>query len=78
MLRKAMLRGAVARHQPSCGMLDIGKSMIAVPIYAVALPFALVLGQHRFMILLVKLSDHLGKLFALIGINPIKEPYVTE
>src|SRR5262249_27429569 len=78
MLRKALLRGAAARLQPSCGVLDIGKSIIALPIYAVALPFALMLGHHRFMILLVKLSDHLGKLLAVIGVDPIKEPYVTE
>jgi hypothetical protein len=38
----------------------------------------LILGQHRFMRCLVKLCDHLGKLLALFGINPIKDPYVTE
>ena len=45
---------------------------------ATALPFALVLGHHRFMTLLVKLCDHLGRLLALLRINPVKEPYVTE
>jgi hypothetical protein len=30
------------------------------------------------MTLLVKLCDHLGKLLALVGINPIREQYVTE
>jgi hypothetical protein len=44
----------------------------------VALPFALVLGQHRFMTLLVKLFDHVGKLLALFGINPVTEEYVTD
>jgi hypothetical protein len=30
------------------------------------------------MALLVRLFDHLGKLLALVGINPIKEQYVTD
>jgi succinoglycan biosynthesis protein ExoM len=78
MLRKALLRGATAALHPTLGIYDILKSAGAVPVYALALPFALILGQHRFMTLLVKLCDHLGKLLALIGINPIREQYVTE
>jgi glycosyltransferase involved in cell wall biosynthesis len=78
MLRRALLRGATTRVDPALGVGGIAKSVIAVPIYTVALPFALVLGHHRFMILLVKLFDHLGKLLAQVGIDPIKEPYVTE
>lgn len=78
LLRKALLRGASARLQPSCDGWSVAKSVIAVPAYVVALPAALILGQHRFMSLLVKLCDHLGKLLALAGINPIKEQYITE
>jgi len=78
MLKKALLRGATAALHPTLGVADILKSVIAVPAYALALPFALILGQHRFMTLLVKLCDHLGKLLALLGINPIREQYVTE
>jgi succinoglycan biosynthesis protein ExoM len=78
MLKKALLRGATAALHPTLGVADILKSVIAVPAYALALPFALILGQHRFRTLLVKLCDHLGKLLALLGINPIREQYVTE
>jgi hypothetical protein len=78
MIRKALLRGATARLQPSCGILSIALSVIAVPTYAVALPFAMMAGHHKFMTLLVKLFDHLGKLLAILRINPIKTPYVTE
>lgn len=78
MLKKALLRGATARLQPSCGALSIAKSIIAVPVYIAALPLACLFGHSRFMALLVRLFDHLGKLFALIGINPIKEQYVTD
>lgn len=78
LVRKALLRGATAGLQPTCGAVSIAKSAIAVPLYAVALPFALFLGQHRFMTLLVKLCDHLGKLLIKMGINPIREQYVTD
>ena len=78
MLRRALLRGTISVVHPTFGPLHVAKSAIAVPVYAAALPFALVLGHHRFMTLLVKLVDHLGKLLSLLGINPIRESYVTE
>jgi glycosyltransferase involved in cell wall biosynthesis len=77
LLRKALLRGACAALRPTVGVLDITKSVVAVPIYGLALPFAMVLGHHRFMDLLVRLCDHLGKLLALVGVNPIAEPYIA-
>ena len=78
MLKRALLRGAMARLQPSFGVRDTAKSGIAVVVYIVALPFAALMGQHKFMDLLIRLFDHLGKLLALVGIHPVKEPYVTE
>ncbi|MBZ5581662.1 MAG: glycosyltransferase family 2 protein [Acidobacteriia bacterium] len=77
MLRKALLRGETAALHPTVGPLSVIKSVIAVPAYVLALPIAALLGQHRFMDLLVRLFDHLGKLLALIGLNPVKEPYVA-
>ena len=78
MLRRALLRGAVSLLDPTFGARDIAKSLIAVPVYTAALPFALLFGHHRFMILLVKNFDHIGRLFALLGIKLVREPYVTE
>ena len=78
MLKKALHRGAATPLHPTFGFSDICKSVIAVPLYTLALPFTLVLGHHRFMVLLVKLCDHLGKLLACLGIRPIKVAYVTE
>jgi succinoglycan biosynthesis protein ExoM len=77
MLKRALLRGAVTLSQGSFGARDVVKSLVAVPLYTLLLPFAFLLGQHRFMNLLVRLCDHLGKLLALVGIDPIKGPYVT-
>lgn len=78
LVKKALLRGASAALQPSCNFPSILRSLIAVPVYAIALPLALVAGQHRFMAILVSMCDHLGKLLALVGIQPIKEAYVSE
>jgi hypothetical protein len=78
MLRRALLRGTVARLHPTFGVLQIAKSLIAVPVYVAALPFALAIGFHRFMTLLVKICDHLGKLLSCLGIELVKDPYVTE
>jgi glycosyltransferase involved in cell wall biosynthesis len=78
MIRRALLRGKVSPLDPDFGPRDVVKSVVAVAVYAVVLPGALVLGQHRFMACLVSLCDHLGRLLALLGINPVSEPYVTE
>jgi predicted glycoside hydrolase/deacetylase ChbG (UPF0249 family) len=77
-VRKALLQGANAAQQPDCGPVSIMKSMIAVALYTIGLPFALLAGQHRFMTLLVKLCDHLGKLLFLLHLNPIREEYVSD
>ena len=78
MLKRALLRGAVSLVHPTAGVSAIAKSAVAAPIYTLALPFAAVLGQGRFMNCLVRLCDHVGRLLAAIGINPIGQPYVTE
>jgi succinoglycan biosynthesis protein ExoM len=78
LLRKALLRGATAALQPNCGVASVAKSFLAVLAYVVALPFALLFGQHHFMTLLVKLCDHSGKLLIVMGINPIRGEYVTD
>lgn len=76
LLKKALLRGACAALRPTVGALNITKSIIAVLVYCLALPFAMLLGQHRLMDLLIRMFHHLGKLLALMGINPIADPYL--
>lgn len=76
LLRKALLRGATAGL--NCDFRGVVKSVIAVPLYVLLLPFALLTGQHNLMTLLVKICDHMGKLLILLGINPIREEYVSE
>jgi succinoglycan biosynthesis protein ExoM len=78
MLRRALMRGRMSLLHPTGRPLAIAKSVVAVPAYLAALPFALVAGQSRFMVCLVKLFDHAGRLLALFGLNPVREPYVTD
>jgi len=78
MLKRALVRGATSLLHPTFGAKEVVKSVVAVPLYTLSLPFALILGQHRFMANLVSLFDHGGRLLALMGINAVKDPYVTE
>jgi glycosyltransferase involved in cell wall biosynthesis len=78
MLRRALFRGKIAVLEPTFGARAVARSVVAVPIYMATLPLTLLLGHHRFMTCSVKLCDHLGTLLALLGINPVREPYVTE
>jgi succinoglycan biosynthesis protein ExoM len=77
MLKRALLRGATSRLHVTFGARDIATSIIAVPTYVAALPLALVLGQGKFMTYLVSLFDHIGRLLALMGINPVQNTYIT-
>ncbi|MGH9431789.1 MAG: glycosyltransferase [Terriglobia bacterium] len=78
MLKRALLRGSVTPLHPTFGAREVVKSVVAIPVYTLALPFLLALGQHRFMNVLIKLCDHLGRLLACVGIKPINVAYVTE
>ena len=77
MLRRALLQGSAAVLHPGFGARDVGRSLIAVPAYALLLPFTLLWRHDRFMAFSIKLCDHLGRILALLGINVITEPYVT-
>jgi hypothetical protein len=76
-LKRALLRGSVSIIHPTFGWQDVVKSIIAVPVYVAVLPLTCFFGHHRFMALAEKLFAHAGRILALLGINSIKEPYVT-
>jgi glycosyltransferase involved in cell wall biosynthesis len=78
MIRRALLRGNMALNHPSTGPSDIAKSCLAVPLYAIALPFSACFGSHRFMNCLIKMFDHAGKVLGLVGLNPAGRKYVTQ
>ncbi len=78
MLKRALLRGSASFLHPTSRLLSVGKALVAVVAYSIALPFALVIKHSWFMTLLIRLFDHLGRILAFIGINPISEPYLTD
>jgi glycosyltransferase involved in cell wall biosynthesis len=73
MLKRALLRGRNILKHPVGRLGLLGRSVVAVPLYSLALPALLLFGQHRFMRYSIKLCDHLGRLLAIVGVNPVRE-----
>ena len=67
--RRYLLRRALQRGRCEKGLADgqgICKSLIAVPLYALIIPFLLIAGQHWSMRYLIRLCDHAGKLVGVL------------
>lgn len=77
-MKRALLNGAMELNVPTFGVRSVAKSAIAIPLYVIVLPFTFLLGQHRFMNLMVSLCSHVGKLLALVGIHIVRDAYVSE
>lgn len=78
LVRRALFRGVFAQRNHGLQPLRVIQALISAPFYLVVLPVALVFGQARFMTCVFKLFYHVGRLFALFGFNPIRQPYVYE
>lgn len=76
-LRRSLMLGSLSILQQCFGAADLAKSILAVVVYAAILPFAAIAGQHRFMTFLSKLAYHSARILACLGIQIIKQPYVT-
>jgi glycosyltransferase involved in cell wall biosynthesis len=74
LIERALLRGGLSLKLPPPRerLVIVLKSMVALPAYALALPFLQLSGHHRFMKCLVKLCDHAGRLSGLLGMNPVR------
>jgi len=75
MLKRALLRGRMSRLLPAAGPLDTLKSVVALGVYVLALPFLLFAGHHVFMTYLIKCGDHLGKLLTVCRLDLVEEKY---
>jgi len=73
LLRRALLRGRNSLRNPAGRLANIAKSLLAAPLYALALPLLLLVGQHVFLKYLIKFVDHAGRLLALVGLNPARD-----
>jgi glycosyltransferase involved in cell wall biosynthesis len=75
-LKRALVRGATNARNISLFSWEAMKSLIAIVIYTLSLPVLLIRGHHYFMEYLISDFDHIGKFFALLGIEFVKErPY---
>lgn len=70
-LRRALLRGRNNLRIPGQRLRLLGISLLAVPVYSVVMPVALVFGQHHFMKYCVRFCDHAGRLLGAVGLNPV-------
>ena len=73
LLRKALLRGGNFLKHPVERGLSLSKSFVAVPMYVMMLPILFLAGHHHFMKYLVKLCDHTGRIFMLLGIQLVRK-----
>jgi succinoglycan biosynthesis protein ExoM len=75
-LKRAFTRGMTEAQETPFLSLCTLRSIAAIPLYGLLLPFAWLVGQHIFMRYLVKECDHLSLVLAHAGIKPVKErPY---
>ena len=77
-IQRALLQGAEERKKSFFNFRLILKSLIAIPLYALLLPFLLLVGQHVFMDYLTRLCEHLARLLSVFGINPIRGAYLSD
>lgn len=75
MLKRALLRGKIPHNQNIKAYLV---SLAALPLYILALPFLFFIKHYLFMKYLVKCFDHIGRLLSALGINVIKDKYITQ
>jgi glycosyltransferase involved in cell wall biosynthesis len=68
-IKRAFIQGVTSADQQSLISTGTFKSLIAVFLYTLGLPFLLLLGYHHFVKYLVKDCDHIAKLLAHFGIK---------
>jgi len=78
-VRRALLQGRISLRYGS-GSLTVGKririgmrSLLAILLYSLATPVMIFGGFHLFMKYLIKLCHHLGRAFAVVGIELVRQ-----
>ena len=72
-VKRAFIRGVTSADQEPFIGLGTMKSIVAVMMYTVSLPFLLAAGRHLFVKYFIKDCDHLAKLFAHCGVKLVRE-----
>lgn len=80
LIRRALLRGRVSAYYLRLNKVGIINSIIASSTYLLSLPYLFlispILGFEYFMKYLISFFDHMGKILAVLKINPVKEIYI--
>lgn len=75
-IKRAFTRGLTTAWETPFFSISTIKSIIAVLLYTIILPFSILVGRHLFMRILIKDCDHASKLLAYLGIKLTSErPY---
>jgi succinoglycan biosynthesis protein ExoM len=74
-IKRALLEGQ--NQGPDANLHGIAKSLVAIPLYTLMLPFLLLVGQHAFMKYLLKLVAHAAKLAGVAGFRPMGDKYLN-
>lgn len=72
-LKRGLLRGSLSGRDGSLASYGTVKSIVAVGLYAAAMPLLALLGHHYLMTYLTKECDHIGKLLGLCGVSVVRE-----
>lgn len=73
LIKRAFIRGVTEADRQDFISLGTLKSVVAVILYTVSLPFMLATDRYIFMRYLIKDCDHLAKLLAHFGIKLVRE-----
>lgn len=76
LLKRAFLRGKMALRNAESKPKSVLYSSAALLIYTAFLPILFIAGHHHFMRCLIKDFDHMGKIFAYLGVDLVKEKYI--
>jgi succinoglycan biosynthesis protein ExoM len=81
MIRRALLRGKMTYQARRSYPSNLLRSYVAVFSYTLGLPLLLIgsplFGFEVFIKTLIRDCDHLGKLMALFGLNPVRRRYIV-
>jgi succinoglycan biosynthesis protein ExoM len=76
-LKRALVRGKMAINSTMSRPVNVFISLFAITLYTCCLPLFLVLDHHIFMKYLIKDFDHIGKVLAFLGIEVVRDKYIT-
>jgi succinoglycan biosynthesis protein ExoM len=73
LMRRAFIRGVTSADQEPFISYGTLKSVVAVIVYTISLPFLLAAGRHLLIKYFIKDCDHFAKLFAHCGVKLVRE-----